>query len=94
MTVTTVTSYTTLVGGGELSYDSHARASYLCVNHTEPICANAVARTIDLGGGLLVDVDTNGTIIGVENHQGELVMADLVRVLAWCAITETTTDPA
>jgi uncharacterized protein YuzE len=86
-------SYKYAVGGGELSHDGVAGASYLCVNHTESVCSNAVARTIEIGGGILIDVDRDGYVFGVENYAGEITMADLVQVLAWCRIGEGKSDP-
>lgn len=71
--------------GSSVTYDYEARAGYVHVDPTPD--AFAVARTVDIGGGVHVDLDADGRVRGVETmHEPHLT--DLIRVLRWCSFTE------
>jgi uncharacterized protein YuzE len=72
--------------GSSLTWDGEAKAGYLHIDANPDCCA--VARTIDLGTGVHVDVDHEGRIRGIETLGRPVQMHHLLVVLRWCRFND------
>lgn len=69
------------VQGAKLTWDSEARCGYLNMRPDDPA---VIPTTVDLGGGVLIDIDPNCNIRGVEMVGDAVTVWTLAAVLRRC----------
>lgn len=72
------------IDGHKVTYDSEADAGYLYLTEGE------VARTVEVGNGVNVDLDQEGRIHGIESLNGPVSMSTLIQVLTRSHIVKAT----
>lgn len=74
--------------GAEISWDNEAKAGFICVEHGFPKegwpgCAWASRRQVELRPGLIIDLDADGHVRGIETIGWEAGIFDLLDVIRW-----------
>lgn len=83
-----ITRQIVTLNGAEVSWDNEAKAGFICVEHGFPKegwpgCAWASHHQVEVRRGLIIDIDAEGHVRGIETIGWEASIFDLLDVIRW-----------